>query len=490
MTVYAVLYNTAAPPQGKLTAKAHSKTGLPMIKELLQPEILELIKDQKWEELREILEEWPVAEIADILVDLTPADRVIFFRILPRHISADVFSYLETEFQNALLDELTAEETRHLLANLRPDDRTTLLGELPGQITQRLLNYLNPQDLKEARQLLGYPEESVGRLMTPDYVAVRPGWTVEESLQHIRKMGKSSETINMIYVTDTSWNLMDALELQTFILAKPETTVEDLMDDTFVSIQAAADREEAVQMMQKYDKLVLPVVDSDGVLLGIVTVDDVLDVAEEEATEDFQKMGGVSKLDMPYMSASVWTMFKKRGGWLAVLFMGQMLTASAMENFEGQLEAVIALAIFIPLIISSGGNSGSQATSLIIRAMAVGEVTIRDWATVMRRELITGLLLGVFLAVIGLFRVILFQYFEWSDYGTEYILIALTVSVALVGVVSWGSLAGSMLPFSLRRFGLDPATSSAPFVATLVDVTGLLIYFGTASWILRSTIGG
>lgn len=459
-----------------------------MIKELLQPEIVELIQEQKWEDLREILEEWPVAEIADILIDLPEEDSVTFFRILPRHISSEVFSYLESEIQINLLVELTAEETRHLLANLRPDDRTTLLAELPGQITQRLLNYLNPQDLKEALQLLGYPEESVGRLMTPDYVAVRPSWTVEEALQHIRRMGKSSETINVIYVTDTSWKLIDAIELQAFILARPDATIDDLMDDTFISIEDTQDREEAVQVMQKYDKVVLPVVDSEGVLLGIVTVDDVLDVAEEEATEDFQKMGGVSKLDTPYMSASIWTMFKKRGGWLAVLFLGQMLTASAMESFEDQLQAVIVLAIFIPLIISSGGNSGSQATSLIIRAMAVGEVTLRDWYTVMRREVITGVILGLFLAVIGLFRVLAWQWFGWYDYGVDYILIAITVSIALIGVVSWGSLAGSMLPFILRRFNLDPATSSAPFVATLVDVTGLLIYFGTAAWILSGAV--
>jgi magnesium transporter len=459
-----------------------------MIKELLQPEIEELIKSQNWLELRESLEEWPVAEIADVLVDLDAADRVIFFRVLPRHMSSEVFSYLDTDFQNALLEEMNAEETRHLLANLRPDDRTTLLGELPGQVTQRLLNFLSPQDLKEARQLLGYPDDSIGRLMTPDYVAVRPSWTVEEALQHIRKMGKSSETINVIYVTDTSWRLLDALDLQVFILAKPETTVEDLMDETFVFVEAADDREEAVAIMRKYDKVVLPVVDSEGVLLGIVTVDDVLDVAEEEATEDFQKMGGVSALEKPYLSASVWTMFKKRGGWLAVLFLGQLFTASAMENFESQLESVIVLAIFIPLIISSGGNSGSQATSLIIRAMAVGEVTMRDWWTVMRREAITGIILGVFLAVIGLVRVIAWQWLGWYDYGSEYMLIALTVSITLVGIVSWGSLAGSMLPFILRRFGLDPATSSAPFVATLVDVTGLLIYFGAAAIILSNVI--
>lgn len=455
-----------------------------MIKELLQPEIEEMISAQNWEDLRELLDEWPVAEVADVLVGLNAAERVIFFRILPRHISAEVFSYLETDFQNELLGEMTTEETRHLLANLRPDDRTTLLGELPGQVTQRLLNYLSPQDLKEARQLLGYPEESIGRLMTPDYVAVRPSWTVEEALQHIRRMGKSSETINVIYVTDTSWHLLDALDLQLFILAKPETTVEDMMDDTFISVEAATDREEAVVIMRKYDKVVLPVVDSEGILLGIVTVDDVLDVAEEEATEDFQKMGGVSALDKPYLSADIWTMFKKRGGWLAVLFLGQMLTASAMESFESQLQSVIVLAIFIPLIISSGGNSGSQATSLIIRAMAVGEVTLKDWWIVMRRECITGIILGVFLAAIGILRVAGWQWLGWYDYGADYMLIAITVSVALVGVVSWGSLAGSMLPFLLRRLGLDPATSSAPFVATLVDVTGLLIYFGAAALIL------
>jgi magnesium transporter len=456
-----------------------------MIKELLQPEIEELINAQNWEDLRESIEEWPIAEIADVLVGLAPADRVIFFRVLPRHKSAEVFSYLETDYQNALLDEMTTEETRHLLANLRPDDRTTLLGELPGQVTQRLLNYLSPQDLKEARQLLGYPEDSIGRLMTPDYVAVRPSWTVEEALQHIRHMGKSSETINVIYVTDTSWHLIDALDLQQFILARPDDLVEDIMDFKVIRVEASSDREKAVTMMQKYDKVVLPVVDSDGVLLGIVTVDDVLDVAEEEATEDFHKMGGVSALYKPYLSADIWTMFKKRGGWLAVLFLGQMLTASAMESFSRQIEAVIALAIFIPLIISSGGNSGSQATSLIIRAMAVGEVTLKDWWIVMRREAVTGLLLGVFLAFIGIIRVTGFQLAGWSDYGTDYLLIALTVSVALVGVVSWGSLAGSMLPFVLRRFGLDPATASAPFVATLVDVTGLLIYFGTAALILQ-----
>lgn len=455
-----------------------------MIKELLLPEIQELIIDRKWSELRDIVEEWPVAEIADLLMEQEPPDRVVFFRVLPRHLSSEVFSYLDTEYQNALIELLTAEETRHLLANLAPDDRTMLLGELPGQVTQRLLNLLSPQDLKEVRQLLGYPEDSVGRLMTPDYVAVRQNWTIQQAIDHIRQIGKTSETINVVYVTDTQWVLLDALDLSLLILARPDDLIADVMDEQFVSIQASEDREVAVDMLKKYDKIVLPVTDSNGILLGIVTVDDLLDVAEEEATEDFQKLGGVSALDTSYLNADIWTLFKKRSGWLAVLFLGQMFTASAMERFEDELSALIALAIFIPLIISSGGNSGSQATSLIIRAMAVGEITLSDWWKVMRREIVVGLILGVFLAVIGLVRVLSWDFFGWYDYGGSAVLIALTVAVALVGVVSWGSLIGSMLPFVLRRLGLDPATSSAPFVATLVDVTGLLIYFSAAHWMI------
>ncbi|MFN2373376.1 MAG: magnesium transporter [Cyclonatronaceae bacterium] len=459
-----------------------------MINELIKPEIQELIEDQNWTGLRESVEDWRIPEIADLLVDLEKTNRILFFRALPKTQMSEVFSHLEPEYQNYLLIELTDEEIQHLLANLAPDDRTTLLSEIPGQITQRLLNLLNPQDLREATKLLGYPEESVGRLMTPDYVAVRAGWTIRESLAHIRKIGKMSETINVIYVTDTSWKLLDALDLKLFILTDPDRTVQDIMDNDFISISAFEDREETVQIMQKYDKLVLPVVDSEGVLIGIVTIDDVLDVAEEEATEDFQKMGGVSALDTPYMAASVWTMFKKRSGWLAVLFLGQMLTTTAMESFEAQLESIIVLALFIPLIISSGGNSGSQATSLIIRAMAVADVNLKDWWIVMRKEAIAGLMLGFFLAFIGIFRVLSWQWFGFYDYGSEYVLIALTVSVALVGVVSWGSLVGSMLPFVLRGIGFDPATSSAPFVATFVDVTGLLIYFGAAAIILSNLV--
>jgi magnesium transporter len=456
-----------------------------MTKELLLPEIQELIATQKWAELRDIMEEWPVAEIADIMMEQEQGERVVFFRILPRHLSSEVFAYLDPEYQNSLLDDLTAEETRHLLANLAPDDRTMLLDELPGQVTQRLLNLLSPQDLKEVRQLLGYPEDSVGRLMTPDYVAVRPNWTIQQALDHIRQMGKTSETINVIYVTDTQWTLIDALDLSALILAKPEDLVSDIMDEQYVAIHASEDREIAVDLLKKYDKIVLPVIDSSGILLGIVTVDDLLDVAEDEATEDFQKMGGVSALDTSYLNADTWTLFKKRSGWLAVLFLGQMFTASAMERFESELSTLLALAIFIPLIISSGGNSGSQATSLIIRAMAVGDIGLSDWWKVMRREAIVGLILGVFLAVIGLMRVLTWDYFGFYDYGGSAMLISLTVAVALVGVVSWGSLVGSMLPFLLRRLGLDPATSSAPFVATLVDVTGLLIYFSAAQWMIR-----
>lgn len=322
--------------------------------------------------------------------------------------------------------------------------------------------------------------------MTPDYVAVRQNWTIQQAIDHIRQIGKTSETINVVYVTDTQWVLLDALDLSVLILAKPDDRIADVMDEQYVSIQASEDREVAVDLLKKYDKIVLPVTDSNGVLLGIVTVDDLLDVAEEVATEDFQKLGGVAALDTSYLSADIWTLFKKRSGWLAVLFLGQMLTASAMERFESELGTLLALAIFIPLIISSGGNSGSQATSLIIRAMALGEITLSDWWKVMRREMVVGLTLGVFLALIGLARVLSWDFFGFYDYGGSGVLIGLTVAVALVGVVSWGSLVGSMLPFLLRRLGLDPATSSAPFVATLVDVTGLLIYFSAAQWMIRT----
>lgn len=458
-----------------------------MLKELLKPEILELIEYRQWTDLRDVLTSWEPAEIADLMLDVEQADRVLLFRSLPRDVSAEVFAYLESDQQDALLHELTNQETREILSQLPPDDRTALLEELPAEATQKLLNLLSPEDLKEARVLLGYPEQSIGRLTTPHFVSVRADWSIKQALAHIRSYEKNSETINSIYVTDNSGRLLDDIMLRAFIFADPKESIRSIMDGSVVSVSAFDDQEEAVRAMEKYDIPALPVVDSAGVLIGIVTFDDVMDVSEEEATEDFQKFGGMEALDKPYNTISFLGMVKKRAGWLVILFVGEMFTATALSYFEGALEKAIILSMFLPLIMSSGGNSGSQAATLMVRAISLGEVHLKDWWWVMRREFLSGLLLGVILGVIGFIRIVAWSSFT-NAYGPHYLPIALTVSFSLVGVVLWGSLSGSMLPFLLKKLNFDPAASSAPFVATLVDVTGIIIYFSFAVWLLKGTL--
>jgi magnesium transporter len=450
-------------------------------------ETKQLLNERRWGELRMLLSDLPAPEVADLLESVEPADRMILFRALPRNQASEVFAYLEPAQQNELILNLTNEDARHILADLTPDDRTALLEELPAEVTQRLLELLSPADLKEARTLLGYPEESVGRLMTPDYVAIRPEWTIQQAIDQIRKRGHDAETVNIIYVVDEKSRLIDDLRLRQILLADPQATVESILDRNFVALRASDDREEAVGTMKEYDRVAIPVVDSDGVLLGIVTSDDVLDVAEAEATEDIQKMGGVSALDDPYMDTPILKMVRKRAGWLTVLFLGEMLTATAMGYFQNEIAQAIVLVLFIPLIISSGGNSGSQASSLVIRAMAVEEIRLRDWWRVMRREVAAGLALGGILGAIALIRILLWPGRE-HVYGEYYIFVGLAVALSLVGVVLWGTLAGSMLPFILRRLGFDPAVSSAPFVATLVDVSGLIIYFSVALVVLHGKL--
>jgi magnesium transporter len=458
-----------------------------MLKELLKPEIQELVELHQWNDLREVLESWEPAEIADLLLDVRQSDRVLLFRTLPRTLSAEVFSYLDSQQQDDLLRELTNQETREILSQLSPDDRTALLEELPAEATQKLLTLLTPEDLKEARQLLGYPEQSIGRLTTPDFVSVRADWTVQQALDHIRNFGRFSETINRIYVTDNGGRLIDDVMLRMFIFAEPDAAVMTIMDFNVVSVSAFDDQEVAVRSMEKYDISALPVVDSTGILIGIVTFDDVMDISEEEATEDFQKFGGMEALDKPYNTISFFGMVQKRAGWLVILFVGEMLTATALAYFEGALEKAIVLSLFLPLIMSSGGNSGSQAATLMVRAISLGEVTLSDWWWVMRREFLSGIVLGSILGVIGFFRIVIWSQFS-NIYGEHYFLIALTVSFSLIGVVLWGSLSGSMLPFILKKLKFDPAASSAPFVATLVDVTGIIIYFSFAVWLLRGTL--
>jgi magnesium transporter len=446
-----------------------------------------LIEARDFTSLREQTRNWPAGDLADLMEPLSAEKEAVVFRLLPREQAAQIFSYLPIERQQELLKAMAHEEVVNILNDMSDDDRTELLEELPAQVTQKLLNSLSPEERHLASKLLGYAENSVGRLMTPHFVRVRPHWTVAQALDHIRRYGTDSETMSLVYVIDEKGKLIDDLRIRQILLASPETLISDLMDKRFVALKATDDQEVAVEAFKEADLNALPVTDTEGALIGIVTVDDIFDVAEEEATEDIQKMGGTEALDEPYMEITIPTMVRKRATWLIVLFLSEMLTATAMGRFESEIAKAVVLSIFVPLVISSGGNSGSQASTLIIRAMALGEVTLKDWWRVMRREILSGLSLGGILGVIGFIRISTWA-LVFHSYGEHWLLLALTVGIALIGIVLWGTLSGSMLPFLLRRIGLDPATSSAPFVATLVDVSGLVIYFSVAAIILRGTL--
>jgi magnesium transporter len=449
---------------------------------------MELIRQQRWEELQKKLKDTHHSDIGEMLTELPQKERAIVFRLIDREHASEVFGYLPPSQQQELIRSLSAGETKLMLDLMRPDDRTRFFGEMPAEVTRKLLEVLSPEELKESRELLGYPPESVGRYMTPHYVAISPKMTAGEALDHIRKVGRHSETLNVVYILDANGKLLEDIRLGSLVLADPQTKVTGIADPALVALHAMDDRETALALFEKYDRVALPVTDSEGNMLGMVTVDDMLDVAQSEATEDIQKIGGSEALDAPYMQVGLFDMIRKRGGWLSALFLGEMLTATAMTFFEGEIARAVVLALFVPLIISSGGNSGSQAASLIIRALALRELKLRDWFSVFRREFISGLALGFILGVIGFFRIVLWQHLHLTNYGAHYLLLASTVWASLIGVVMFGTLAGSMLPFILRRLGFDPAASSAPFVATLVDVTGLCIYFSVALLILRGTL--
>ena len=450
----------------------------------------ELIEKKEWKVLKQELETLEPFYIAEIIEDLDKTDFIFLFRLLPRRKAKETFQYLSHEQQEDIIEGLANNRTQiaSLLNDLDPDDRTAFFEELPGQVSQRLVQILSKEEREIATRLLGYPEESIGRLMTPEFVAIKPYFTVEEALQHIRKFGRDSETLNVIYIVDDQWKLIDDIRIKELILASPEQIISGMTDNRFVALNAYDDQEVAVKEFQDHDRVALPVVDTDGMLVGIVTVDDVMDVAEEESTEDFQKFGGTSELDLSYTKTSLFEMVKKRAGWLIILFLGEMLTASAMGHFEEEISRAITLALFVPLIISSGGNSGSQAASLIIRSLALGELKVKNWWYVMRKEILSGLLLGAILGAIGFLRISLWQGIGLYDYGHYWAWVGLSVSVSLVFVVLWGTLSGSMIPIILKRLGFDPATASAPFVATLVDVTGLVIYFSVAATILSGRL--
>jgi magnesium transporter len=458
-----------------------------VVGKILQPEIKSMIDARNFGALREVFREWPPADVAEVILDMPEDEQVIIFRVLPHALAADVFEYLDRDAQQKLLRAMAHEQVVAILNEMSPDDRTALLEELPSAAARQLIRLLTPQERQIAQALLGYPEGSVGRLMTPDFIAVHEDWTVQQVLDFVREHGQDSETLNVIYVVDGRGKLIDDIRIREFLLKPLNSPVRDLMQKTFVALSVSDSQQDALNVFRKYDRTALPVIDSNGILVGIVTIDDMLDVAEKEATEDIQKLGGSAALDAPYLSIRFPQMIRKRAPWLVILFVSEMLTATAMGFFQDEIARAVVLALFVPLIISSGGNSGSQATTIVIRAMALGEVMLRDWWKVMRREVFSGLTLGIILGTIGFLRIAV-----WSTafhlYGPHWPLIGLTIFFSLIGVVMWGTLSGSMLPFALRRAGLDPAAASAPFVATLVDVTGLIIYFMVALLILRGTL--
>lgn len=428
------------------------------------------------------------ADIAEQLVELPIEERNLSFLRLSGDIKSDVFTRFDTTTQHEILQGLGDKGTRELIENLAPDDRTELFSDFPDDLIRRLINYLSSEDRIEALTLLGYETDSIGRLMTPDYIKARPDWTVRKVLDHIKIYGEKAETLNFVYVVDENNKLIDDLRIGQLLMTDDDAMISTLMDYSFVSITSTEKLEESLKLFEKYEREALPIITEHGSLVGIVTFDDILDKISDRDTEDIQKFGGSEGLDLSYTDTGLFEMVKKRSGWLLILFVGELLTASAMAFYEGELDKAVVISFFVPLVISSGGNSGSQAASLIIRAMALKEVRLKDWWYVMRKEFISGLLLGLILGVVAFMRIFIWQETGLYDYGEYWVWIALTIGVSLVAIVLWGSLSGSLIPFILRRVGLDPATASAPFVATLVDVTGLVIYFTTAALFLTGRI--
>lgn len=445
-----------------------------MVKGFSQEELERALDERRFSDVRSMISDSEPADVAESIGFLDAEKRTVVYRVLSRELATEVFEHLGPDAQEELIKGLGREQVAAILNDMAPDDRTSLLEELPAAVTKQVLAMLSPEERRVANQLLGYPEDSVGRMMTPDYIAIRSGWTVQQALDHLRRNGEDSETLSVLPVMDDCGALIDDLRVRQLLLAEPDSKVEQLLDGNFIALKATDDQESAVQVFKEYDRVAFPVTDSAGTLLGIVTVDDVLDVAEEEATEDIQKIGGSAALERPFMQVGFGDMLRKRAGWLVLLFLAQLLSLNVIALFDEKLAQLTVLMLFMPLIISSGGNSGSQAATLVVRAMALEEVTPGDWWRVLRREVAFGLTVGVVLAVIGFVRISL------GSFSSDWFRLALAVSVSVTCVVLWGVILGSMLPFIMRAFGIDPASSSTPFVATLVDVTGLLLYFTVA----------
>lgn len=428
-----------------------------------------------------------ISDVAELIYENEKYETQII-SLLSIHRASSVFKILELSAQKRIIKNLPSIKTTELLNELPVDDRVAFLEELPTSIVRDLIKRLDPDERRDTLELLGYPENSMGRIMTPDYVYVYEENTVAEVFETIRKHARGSETIDVIYVINEKGELQDHIRIRDFILAEPQTKVNEIMDRRFISLNVHDDQESASEVFKMNNRVALPVIDDNNILLGIVTIDDILWVAEEEFSEDIQKIGGTEALDAPYLDMPFWKLISKRAPWLIILFVGELFTASAMSFFEDEIKKVLVLNMLVPLIISSGGNSGSQASTLIIQAMAKAEITIADWFSILKRELKSGFVLGGILGCVGFLRTYLWSFIEPHLYGSHTFLLAMVTAFSVLGVVLWGTLAGSMLPIILKRLKFDPATSSAPFVATLVDVTGIVIYFSVAYLFLSGVL--
>lgn len=428
------------------------------------------------------------SEVAQIFLNLPTASAVNAFKAFPEKNKILLFPYLDNLVKKQIIHDIPKEQASKILNSISSDDLLIFLSQLKGIELSETLEYLNEKNKKAAHSLLGYPKESVARLINTEFVTIKKEMTIEEAMTHLRKYHQDSETANVVYVVDTEGKLIDDVPIRRLVLTEPGKRIEDIMDGFYVKLNIEDSKDTAIDIFKQHDRAALPVTNDSNVLMGVITVDDVLDVEEEKSTKEMQRFGGLESLDYPYVKTPFFGLIRKRAGWLVVLFLGEMLTATAMGYFDQEISKAVVLALFVPLIISSGGNSGSQAATLIIRAMALRELSFRDWWFVMRREILSGLTLGIILGTIGFLRITAWENLHWYEYGPHWLLVAITIFFSLIGIVMWGTLSGSMIPIVLKRFKIDPATASAPFVATLVDVTGLIIYFTIAAIILKGTL--
>lgn len=428
------------------------------------------------------------SDVAMLVGSLPEQQALPAFVSLPETSQKLAFPYLSIAWQQKIIESISREKASIILNELDSDDRMAFFSAANGESSPLFLSYLNEANRRETLDFLRLPENSIARCVNTDFVTLNEAMTIAEAIVLLRLKQKDSEAANVIYIVDAQGRLVDDVPIRRLVLNDPSLPLSSILDHFCVHVQLEEAAESAIEKFKQYDRDVLPVVDHNQKLIGVLTVDDILDLAEKENTEDIEKFGGLEALDLPYVKTPFFSLIRKRAGWLVILFIGEMLTATAMGHFDGEISKAVVLALFIPLIISSGGNSGSQAATLIIRAIALKELTVKSWWYVMRREILSGLALGLILGLIGFCRIVLWQKLGWYDYSPHYLPVALTVLFSLIGIVMWGTLSGSMIPILLKKLGFDPATSSAPFVATLVDVTGLVIYFSIAAIFLKGTL--